>query len=91
MWKTSLTSLLFVLAGCDRGQPPAGLHAHTHGEIALLQPAAPAGEHLAADAGGEDAGKTVYVCPMHPEVVSDKPGDCPKCNMHLEPKPAGQK
>jgi Cu+-exporting ATPase len=23
---------------------------------------------------------------MHPEVVSDKPGDCPKCGMALEPK-----
>lgn len=25
-----------------------------------------------------------YVCPMHPEVVSDKPGLCPKCHMALE-------
>lgn len=30
--------------------------------------------------------KTVYVCPMHPEVVSDTPGICPKCNMKLDPK-----
>jgi hypothetical protein len=31
--------------------------------------------------------KTVYVCPMHPEVVADTPGLCPKCNMRLDPKP----
>jgi len=28
--------------------------------------------------------KTEYVCPMHPEVVSDEPGACPKCGMALE-------
>jgi hypothetical protein len=28
------------------------------------------------------AGK--YTCPMHPEVVSDTPGKCPKCGMNLE-------
>ena len=25
-----------------------------------------------------------YTCPMHPEVVSDQPGDCSKCGMALE-------
>ncbi|ACE93353.1 copper-transporting ATPase protein (plasmid) [Rhizobium etli CIAT 652] len=28
---------------------------------------------------------TLYTCPMHPEVISDRPGDCPKCGMALEP------
>ncbi|MBI5552485.1 MAG: heavy metal translocating P-type ATPase [Desulfobacterales bacterium] len=27
----------------------------------------------------------VYTCPMHPEVRQDRPGDCPKCGMALEP------
>lgn len=25
----------------------------------------------------------VYTCPMHPEVLSDLPGKCPKCGMEL--------
>ncbi|MDE3110969.1 MAG: YHS domain-containing protein, partial [Acidobacteriota bacterium] len=28
---------------------------------------------------------TQYTCPMHPEVVQQKPGNCPKCGMALEP------
>jgi len=36
-----------------------------------------------------------YVCPMHPEVKSNKPGKCPKCKMDLrltapEPEPAAK-
>ena len=27
--------------------------------------------------------KAKYTCPMHPEVISDKPGKCPKCGMTL--------
>jgi len=26
----------------------------------------------------------IYFCPMHPEVISDAPGACPKCGMALE-------
>jgi P-type Cu+ transporter len=36
----------------------------------------------AAKASGNGA---KYTCPMHPEVVSDKPGSCPICGMTLEP------
>ncbi len=28
---------------------------------------------------------TQWTCPMHPEIVRDKPGDCPLCGMALEP------
>ncbi|HKI73500.1 MAG TPA: heavy metal translocating P-type ATPase, partial [Pseudomonadales bacterium] len=33
----------------------------------------------ATGAGGQ------YTCPMHPEVITDGPGSCPKCGMALEP------
>ncbi len=38
---------------------------------AVREPPAPKGAH--------------YTCPMHPEIVREKPGACPKCGMALEP------
>ncbi len=31
-------------------------------------------------------GGAVYTCPMHPEIIRDRPGPCPKCGMALEPR-----
>ncbi len=44
----------------------------------FLQPAAPVGT-APAKVG------TQYTCPMHPEIVQDGPGSCPKCGMALVP------
>lgn len=30
-----------------------------------------------------EKGKVIYICPMDKDVVSDKPGKCPKCGMNL--------
>ena len=38
----------------------------------------------AQDGAGKTA-KTLYTCVMHPEVVQDHPGNCPKCGMQLVP------
>ena len=31
--------------------------------------------------------KYIYTCTIHPEVMTDKPGKCPKCGMDLVKKP----
>ena len=46
-------------------------------------------EHSAGEQPGHEHGaaaKTQYTCTMHPEVVQDKPGNCPKCGMKLVEK-----
>ncbi|WP_291984697.1 heavy metal translocating P-type ATPase [Candidatus Accumulibacter sp. ACC007] len=50
---------------------PAHYLTGAHKKQAEQAPPAPAG--------------TQYTCPMHPEIVRDAPGDCPKCGMALEP------
>lgn len=34
----------------------------------------------------KDSARVAYTCPMHPEVLSDAPGKCPKCGMELVKK-----
>ncbi len=41
----------------------------------------PSSNGLQREKGGGE-----WTCPMHPEIVRDGPGDCPKCGMALEPK-----
>jgi hypothetical protein len=55
----------------------------------------PYGEHVEEPHASEQQqakGKQQkYTCPMHPEVVADRPGNCPKCGMKLVPLKQGER
>ncbi|MGB8537663.1 MAG: heavy metal translocating P-type ATPase [Acidobacteriaceae bacterium] len=40
---------------------------------------------VAIAAAAKTPASAQYTCPMHPEVLSPKPGPCPKCGMALDP------
>jgi Cu(I)/Ag(I) efflux system membrane fusion protein/cobalt-zinc-cadmium efflux system membrane fusion protein len=42
-------------------------------------------ENGTTSTGTETAAGIKYHCPMHPSIVSDKPGNCPICSMRLVP------
>jgi manganese oxidase len=41
------------------------------------------GEYATSNAVGPTQAAAIYACPMHPDVKSDKAGNCPKCGMKL--------
>jgi Heavy metal binding domain len=70
-----------ITAGEDHENPPTPMPATRDGSNR-----APAVDHSQHSATSQPAAATVYTCPMHPEVTSDKPGTCPKCGMALVKK-----
>lgn len=68
-----------VVGACAKDAPPPEPKSET--TTAVVDPHA--GHNMGAAPAGADAAKGKYTCPMHPEVVSDSPGKCPKCKMDL--------
>jgi len=50
-------------------------------QLQSTQGAGDAREHA-----GEEIGKELYICPMHPQIVQEQPGQCPICGMDLVKK-----
>ncbi len=64
------------------GNGVPGLPAPTPDRSLALGAAAAPAPAVAADAPASQSG-VLYTCVMHPEVIADKPGKCPKCGMTL--------
>jgi outer membrane protein, heavy metal efflux system len=70
----------------NQGQVKKPSEDQHHDHATTIKPEQKTTSELKTDTKQEQA---VFVCPMHPEVKSDKPGKCPKCGMALEKKKAG--
>jgi hypothetical protein len=68
-----------ITPGQDRENPPTPMPATRDGSTGKTPAATDHSQHGAA-------ATTIYTCPMHPEVTSDKPGTCPRCGMALVKK-----
>lgn len=85
-------------AGCANGTLPRRDPHHPahpaaregYGEVELAAMVGDAKRDQAA-LGGSQTEASLYVCPMHPEVVSSTPGTCSKCGMKLVPQPVPPK
>jgi heavy metal-binding protein len=56
------------------------------GEVGAIALNRPTGEHEHDHEHTQEKQKNQkYTCPMHPEVVTEHPGNCPKCGMKLVP------
>lgn len=67
----------------DHSAPHGPSHTTSHaGEATGHVGAAPAPP---ASTGSSAPGQVRYTCPMHPQIIRDRPGRCPICGMHLEP------
>ena len=74
-----LLALAFLLSGCGDDAPPAAP------DEAAPQEGGGVEEHAGHDhapAAGP-LSEIRYVCPMHPNIVQDEPGQCPICGMNL--------
>ena len=77
------THFHFCSAGCKQrfdADPHSYLHGGDSDHDAHVGHAAMG---QAKRSGSSHKGK--WTCPMHPEIIRDRPGSCPKCGMDLEP------
>ena len=93
-----LATIATLVGACSPAPTPVAQSSHDPSSPAAPEGVDPIvasttrrGEATAENAGHERHDPiakeaVVYACPMHPEVTSNAPGACSKCNMKLVPK-----
>jgi hypothetical protein len=72
--KTTLTIIaILLLASTTFIACQQNKDSHQHGDASIAN----------------DSTNAHYICPMHPDVVSNEPGKCSKCGMDLEKRDEG--
>jgi RND family efflux transporter MFP subunit len=87
--ESNLKAAVMKMAGKkeDAGSAPMG-NPPARGSTIITMEGMPDMNHPHHDSAApmKKINKILYTCPMDPEVVSDKPGSCPKCGMNLVPQ-----
>lgn len=73
---TIITSLILVSNAVYSNEMLEGAHdSHAHHNHH---------DHSQMEMSNIDDENSVYVCPMHPEIMTEDPSKCPICGMNLE-------
>jgi hypothetical protein len=78
---------LLTLVACSPGPLPVARDGQDPSNPHAVEGVDPVAAVRTTSAPAATTAATAFTCPMHPEVVSDHAGHCPKCGMNLVPKP----
>ena len=90
MTTRAMLCVFLICVGCSHTpEPPAPIdHPANPGAIEAPAPAVATPATPATQAATDPP--TAYTCPHHPGVMQAEPGECPVCNMKLEPTTSRQ-